>query len=73
MSFCNWLRREIGRRGWMQTEFALKCGVPVNTVRRWTCGIALPAERNIPSIAKALELEFDHVWNLVEAEKSAAA
>lgn len=73
MSFTDWLREEIEKRGWDQTELARRSGVSTGTVSRIMTGGRNAGPDFCIAIAKALGLPRSEVfkargWLLSELE-----
>jgi transcriptional regulator with XRE-family HTH domain len=65
MEFRGWLQDRLARQGWSGAEFARRVGVSPAAVNKWLNGKTRPTRNHIPTIARALEMSEQDVWDAV--------
>lgn len=62
-SYKEWVREELGRRGWRQADFARAVSVDVSMVSRWLHG-RRPDPASLERVAAALGVDLDALLTL---------
>jgi transcriptional regulator with XRE-family HTH domain len=65
VEFSTWLLGRLAKKGWSGAEFARRLKVTPGAVNKWVNGKAKPTRNHIPSIARALEISEQDVWDAV--------
>lgn len=60
-AFGEWLKQELARRGWSQTELARQVGTSTGTVSDWVRGVRTPTPESCDRIADVLVMDVDDV------------
>lgn len=62
--FGEWFSRQLDGRGWSQSDFHRRSGVPRSTVSTWATGVRLPDPASIDLIADVFGLPVDTVLTI---------
>jgi len=64
VTFAEWLRQELKRRGWNQAELARRLGKNSGTISLWARGVSVPTPESCEQIADVLLVHPDVVLEL---------
>ena len=62
MSFGDWLKKELNKRGWVQSELARRSGIPQGQISNVIRGIRQPGPESCIAIGQALGISREEVF-----------
>ena len=71
--FPDWLRAQVGARGWRQRDLARETGVSQQTASRWLLGHSIPSGVHARALAQAFGVTTDEVVDLLASPDGTAA